>query len=172
MGDEAIRSLFSDIWYSYYQRLHVFVRRMVNDPEDVDDSVQEVMLKVFRNLRRYRPDYAVSTWIYTLARNYCLDYLRKVHVRLPLAVGIGEREIESPYPVPEAAALKSESIDFAKGLIDSLSGKDQQIAFLRFFEEMPYSRISSILDIPVGTLKYRVHQIRKILRGKRDEYDT
>jgi RNA polymerase sigma-70 factor (ECF subfamily) len=169
MGDKALESLFSDIWYHYYPRLRVFVRRMFAQPEDVDDAVQEAMLKAYHHLAAYRPNCAFSTWIYTIARNHCLDRLRKEHVRIRLTADRHTIEFESPYPSPEAAALRSESVNVAAALIKSLSSEDQQIAFLRFFEEMPFNQISKALGVPVGTLKYRIHHIRRKLRDKRDE---
>ncbi len=172
MGDEAVKSLFADIWYHYYPRLRIFVQRMLVQPEDVDDAVQEAMMKVYQHLAAYRPDCAVSTWIYTIARNHCLDRIRKERVRMRLVSGGDSGEIVSPYPTPEAAVLRSESASLAGALIESLSPEDQQIAFLRFFEEMPFKRISIVLGTPVGTLKYRVHRIRKELRERRGEHDA
>jgi RNA polymerase sigma factor (sigma-70 family) len=168
MGDKALESLFSDIWYHYYPRMRVFVQRMFSQPEDVDDAVQEAMLKAYHHLGRYRPDCAFSTWIYTIARNHCLDRLRKEQVRIRLTAHSHTPEFESPYPSPEASALRSESVRIAAALIKSLSSEDEQIALLRFFEEMPFNQISKVLGIPIGTLKYRIHHIRRKLRDKRD----
>ena len=172
MGDEAVKSLFSDIWYQYYPRLRVFVQHMLILPEDIDDAVQDVMLKVYQHLGAYRPSRAFSTWIYAITRNHCFDRIRKERVRMRVAAGSDDYDFESPYPTPEVVALRSDSINLAKALIESLSPEDQQIAFLRFFEEMPFAQISKVLGAPVGTVKYRIHQIRRKLRERRDEYDA
>ena len=171
MGEDAVKSLFSDIWNHYYPRLRLFIRRMLDQSEDVDDAIQEVMLKVYGNLTAYRPSHAVSTWIYTIARNHCLDRIRREQVRIRVVSGGGDLDFESPYPTPEDALLRSESRSLAKALVQSLSPEEQQLAFLRFYEEMPFKQISSVMGAPVGTLKYRIHVIRRKMRERRADCD-
>lgn len=170
LGNRARALLFSDIWYHYYPRLSVFVGHFLTHPDDIDDAVQEAMLKVYRYLDRYRPDRAFSTWIYSIARNHCLDQLRREAVKKRYTTGNIKDEFVSPYPTPEGMVLQSDMAKTARALIGSLSPENRQIAFLRFFEEMPYSHISKILGIPVGTLKYRIHQMREKLRERRADY--
>jgi RNA polymerase sigma factor (sigma-70 family) len=164
MGNSSLQSLFSDLWYHYYPRVHVFIRRMLTDPMDADDAAQEVMIKVYNRLRQYRPDYAVSTWIYSIARNHCLDTMRAVRRRVPVAAGGEPDSIAGPYRSPEEEILHQERKSLADELVSRLSPEDQQIALLHFFEEMPYRQVSAVMGIPTGTLKYRVHRIRKQLR--------
>lgn len=168
-GIESAKSLFRDIWYCYYPRLWVFVRQMPIRPVDVDDVMQGVMLKVYENLCNYNARYAFTTWVYTIARNHCLDTMRKEQSRSRFEAGGNIPDIESPYPDPEEALLKSESGKEARLLISTLSRTDQQIAFLRFFEERSYREISRVLGIPTGTLKYRVHTIRRVLEKRRED---
>ena len=168
MGNSSIHSLFSDLWHYYYPRVHVFIRRMLTDPMDVDDAAQEVMMKVFNRLRQYRPDYAVSAWIYSIARNHCLDAIRSARRRVPVAANGEPDSVAGPYPSPEEEALHQERTSQVDELMGRLSPEDQQIAFLHFFEEMPYRRVSAVLGIPTGTLKYRVHRIRHQLREERE----
>ncbi len=169
MGSASIRALFTDIWHHYYPRVHVFIQRMLADPADADDATQEAMIKVFQKLRQYRPDYAVSTWIYAIARNHCLDRIRSERIRAPMA-SIGEPDcLPGLYASPEEAFLRRELMLQTVDLVRTLSPEDQQIAFLHFFEEMPYRQVSMVMAIPIGTLKYRVHRIRQVLRGERED---
>ena len=138
------------------------------NPVDIDDVMQGVMLKVYENLSSYNARYAFTTLIYTIARNHCLDTLRKERSKSRFEAGGNIEELESPYPDPEESLLESESGKEARLLISSLNGTDQQIAFLRFFEERSYRDISRVLGIPVGTLKYRVHSIRSMLEKGRE----
>ena len=170
LGNRARELLFSEIWRYYYPRLSVFVGNFLTHPDDIDDAVQEAMIKVYRHLDRYRPDRAFSTWVYSITRNHCLDQLRREAVKMRYTLNDCKEEFVSPYPTPEVKALQSDMAETAKALIESLSPEHRQIAFLRFFEEMPYSHISKVLGIPVGTLKYRVHQIREKLRERRAVY--
>ena len=171
MGDEAVKALFSDIWHFFYPRLYAFISRMAFREADVEDAVQETLLKVYRNLKEYRMSYAVSTWVYSIARNYCLDQVRASRSSIRL-VSEYELEIESPYAKPEEVILARETTEKVKLFIETLSPEDQQIAFLRFFEEMPYGEMSLVLRVPVGTLKYRVHAIRKRFRERKEDFDA
>ena len=170
LGSKDRESVYSDIWYHYYPRIRVFVQHLLSQPEDIEDAAQEAMLRAFRHLQRYRPERAFSTWIYTIARNYCLDQLRKKSARREVAVGDSITGFESPYPTPETALLRSETAGAVRALIESLSPDDRQIAFLRFYETMSFRQISEVLNIPVGTLKYRIHKMRGALRERRTEY--
>ena len=167
-GPAARRALFEDIWRHYYRGLYLFARRMAVDAAEIEDVVQEVMLKVFQRLEEYRPDFAVSTWIYTIARNHCIDTSRSKHLREKRETRSEVDHIPGRYLSPEDELQQAESVHQVELLMNSLSPGDQRIAFLRFYEEMPYRRISSVLDIPVGTLKYRVHHIRNTLRNARE----
>ena len=74
---ESLHRCFTDLWRHYYPRLVVYVQSMhVVDEAEIEDAVQEVMLKIFRNLSSYRPTHAVSTWVYAIARNHCVDLAR------------------------------------------------------------------------------------------------
>jgi len=166
---EALQLLFLEIWNIYYRRLTVFTRRMSLPPEDVDDAVQEIMLKIYANLAKYKTQYAVSTWIYTIARNHCYDKLQKERTRAKVFTDNGRIDPVSHYLRPDEVLLKTETENWVKSFIGSLSLQDQQIAFLRFYEELSYKEISSILKIPVGTAKYKIHCMRKELQDCREK---
>jgi RNA polymerase sigma-70 factor (ECF subfamily) len=144
---------------------------MAIEPEQVDDLVQEVMLKVYENIDRYNMKYAVSTWLYTIARNHCLDKLREKKTRARHMLSDSQLEVVSTYPTPEEELLAAERSRTLKSLIETLSAMDQHIVFLRFYEECSYRQMASILDMPVGTIKYRVHAIRKKLKTRREKYE-
>ena len=169
LGEESVKTLFSEIWYCYYARLFVFVRNMSIHQDEVEDAVQEIMLKALSNLERYSMKYAVSTWLYTIARNYCLDVLRKERTRSVHVSSNQSEDLKSRYPEPEVALLISEEEQEIKSIIGKLGDSDRQIAFLRFYEDSSYGRIAEILGLPIGTVKYRVHAIRRVFRKKRSE---
>ena len=169
MGRSARHALFQDLWHYYYRRLYMFVRRLSVDPEELDDAVQEVMLKVSRRLNSYRPEYAISTWIYSIARNHCIDMARSRALREVGKVRDDPDSSPGLYPSPEEQLERADVLSYAERLVNSLAPEDQQIALLRFYEEMPSRQISSVLEIPAGTLKYRVHRIRHLLRQRHEE---
>lgn len=170
MGDASARSIFEEIWHHFYPRIYVFVRRMPVDINEVEDLVQEIMLKAYRKLRSYRPDYAFSAWIYTIARNHCLDRMKSNGLR-----DIQQSNMDTVpgrYPSPEVQAIQNEEIRRLGEMIKLLPGNDQHIAFLKFYEGMSYQQISSVLSIPVGTLKYRVHAIRRRITSQERKADA
>ena len=123
---------------------------------------QEVLVKVYRNFEKYDSAYSMTTWIYRIARNHCIDtarqHIRKRHAALP-------DNIEAGGLTPEETAVTAEETALVESFLDSLERTDRQIAFLRFYEDAKYREIAEVLDIPAGTVKYRVHEIRKGLRA-------
>ena len=162
----GVDSTFEDMWQRYYPRLHVFVSGMIRGTGlEADDLVQEIMLKVHRKLESYNPRFALSTWIYTVARNHCIDARRR-ETRQPAVSSSAElsRVPAQRYPSPDAVVLEREVEEEVDRFMGALSETDRQIAYLKFFEELPYRSIGKIMDIPIGTAKYRVHEIRASLK--------
>ncbi len=168
---------FSEIWHGYYPRLTVYLRRVfgITRREEVEELIQEILLKVYRNRDRYDRKHALSTWVYRIARNYAIDYLRKRDPRqrkiLPCAsdegVGIpmevGQKYISRVDPVVEDV-LKKEAREAVRRALASLDRKDRNIVFLRYYEELTCREIGKILKLPEGTVKSRCHRIRGELR--------
>ncbi|MFP4562740.1 MAG: RNA polymerase sigma factor [Spirochaetia bacterium] len=153
---------FERIWDRYYSPLVVFCGSF--SPlvaGEAEDMAQEVLVKVYRNLDKYDSAYTMSTWVYRIARNHCIDTFRKCvrnrHVPLPPT-------LEAREPNPEEAAVTTEEMELVESFLGSLGRNDRQMAFLRFHEEFKYREISAVLDIPAGTVKYRIHEIRKGLK--------
>lgn len=165
--------LMGAVWKEYYARLVVFVSLF--DPgtpagprEESEDLVQEIMVKVMINLHRYNPRFSFTTWIYTVARNHCRDWARRQRLRARHATACGVDEAASRLPGPEEIFLAREEAAIADAYLEKLSDLEQQIAFLRFVEHQRYDDIGRILDMPAGTVRYRVHEIRK---GLEDELE-
>ncbi len=160
---------FEAIWKSYYPRLVVFVQVMVNQPNTgAEDIVQEILIKIFQNLHRYNPHYTLNTWIYGIARNHCLDFLRKESTYRRTVQALQQNAaVEAHIPSqggPEERILQAEVMDSIEQFIHTLSREDQQIAMLRFYESMKYREIGRVLNMPTGTVKYKVHTIRSQLK--------
>ncbi|MBN2439733.1 MAG: RNA polymerase sigma factor [Spirochaetales bacterium] len=163
---------FSEIWNKYYPKLMVFVIPFFKDKTvDAEDAVQEILLRVFQSFSNYDSKYSVSTWIYTIARNYCIDQSRK-------EIRLNKWEQDVPdnfqdadeYFNPESLFLKAELKEKIRNLILTLDETDQQICFLYNYEDLNYREISGILKIPVGTIKYRMYKIRDKLKKKLETY--
>ena len=153
--------LFDEIWAEYYPKITVFLRTSfgVGSPEDL---VQEIMLKVFKNLGSYSPAYSFNTWIYSIARNHAIDAMKKEDTARRTMKAVRREAETSPWSgqTPETILLdKQLRLDIA-GYIENLPGIEREISFLKFHENLKYKQISRITGIPAGTVKYHVHNIK------------
>jgi RNA polymerase sigma-70 factor (ECF subfamily) len=167
--DISLQVTFNKIWKKYYRKVTLFCRGILRGEDNVqDDIAQEVMLKIFKNMANYNRKYSLSTWIYTIARNTCLDHKRKKTIN---AVYLEEGRIKSKYGSPDEELRKKETEKIIKSYIRKLGEDDSQVVFLRFYENMKIREISRITGIPEGTVKYKIHNIKKGLKEYLTEAD-
>lgn len=140
--------------------------------DDVEDVVQEVFIKVYKSIRKFRGDSSLSTWIYRIAVNVCKDMLSKKRRRKEVLTSFGVEEDEKKITQepaddvqPSDEFLKALSAEEMKRSIDALSKEDRLLINLREIEQMSYEQISEIIGKPVGTVKSRLHYARERLRG-------
>ncbi len=165
---------FEVFWNRYYPGLLVYFRNSFPlSREDAEDMVQETLFKVYRNRASYNGETAFSTWVYTIGRNTCIDFLRQARNRYDAAEPVskepapGAEEFPDARPGPETLALrKEEGREIREAILDILSPADREILFLRMYKEMPYREISAMTGKPVGTIKYRFFEIRNLLKKR------
>ena len=168
-NDSSREKLFNLLWNQYQRRVTFFIQNMVKD--NAEDLFQEVMLKVYQNLDKYNPVYSFNTWIYTIARNHCLNYLnkRKLHT-----VNLDKEEANNFEPInlnsPETQSLNKELHQTIDNILSTFNEDNRQIAFLRFFEGMKNRDIARVMDIPTGTVKSRLHKIRTSIKNELEKY--
>ncbi|MCW9708251.1 RNA polymerase sigma factor [Fodinibius salsisoli] len=161
----------------YQRALHFHIRKMINDPEQVEDLVQETFVKAFDNLNSYNTNYAFSTWLYRIATNHTIDYLRKKKLQTlsidePVKTKSGEMEMQLP---DESAAtdrdlIRKQRKRMVRQAIDDLPKKYRRVIELRHMEEKSYQEISEILDKPLGTVKAHIFRAREMLyKGLKDK---
>jgi RNA polymerase sigma-70 factor (ECF subfamily) len=154
------------------------VSRLVDDPGDAADAVQEVFLKVFRNISRFRGDSSLKTWIYRIAvneaRNQCRWFNRhrskEVAMEPPTeeAQGYGEW-LPDPAPSPFEEVLNHEVHALVEEALTRISGTYRTALVLREVEELSYEEIAEILEISLGTVKSRIMRGREALRKELSE---
>ncbi len=149
----------------YKNRLFNFVFRIIPEKEMSEDILQETFLRVYNQRKNYSPDYALSTWVYTIALNLVRSELRKRKLRRYMSLDFLKEETDIELPDntnPEPGMLKP-LIDKA---IKSLPG-DYRLAFvLCDIDRLPYNEIAEIMRVPVGTVKSRINRARSMLREK------
>ena len=162
-------------WLMHKHRSSTFhiINRMVKDDEVALDLVQETFMKAFASLGSYRSEYRFSTWLYRIAANASIDYLRKRRINAlsldqPTATEDGSMEFEVPdYSYHPGLDLErkeqSVSIDEA---IDSLPPTYREVIILRHKDDKSYEEIADLLNVPVGTVKARIFRARELLKKK------
>ena len=147
---------------AYKQRIYRTIRRMVINHDDADDLTQETFIKVHRNLDRFRSESALFTWIYRIATNECLSFLRSKRRRFLIPIYDVEHELAAK--VSDGHLMDAD--DLQKRLQMAILGlpEKQRLVFqLRYFDEMPYEEIAAITGTSIGALKASHHHaVRKI----------
>ncbi len=175
-GDQAA---YERLVQKYQRALHFHILHLVRKREDVDDLVQECFIKAFAALETYSPQYAFSTWLYKIASNHAIDYLRKrrlqtVSIDKPVQTREGEMQVELPDTTyrPDRHIVDDQRRTLIQEAIDALPEKYYRVIVMRHQQEMTYEDIAQALDLPLGTVKAHIFRARemlnKILRGKRD----
>ena len=162
-------TLFTMIWQQYSRRILYFLRLF--SPNDAEDLLQEVMVKIFRKLHTYNPAYSFKVWIYTIARNHALSHLRKRSTRNrnitePLEAA-GQCEGGEP---PDSTMINRELEQIIDTCLTTFDDSHRRIAYLRYYEQCTYHEIAKLLAIPAGTVKSRLHAVNLKLRKRLEHY--
>jgi len=167
-GEEAA---FAQILERYRTPIYNLCYRMTRNPEDARDLGQEIFIKVFSLLERYDEEYAFSSWLFRIATNHCIDHLRRNRLRL-LSLerdgGYDEEEAEiqipDPGPPPDVKLQRREAVERLEEVIAELPPHYRVITLLRHDQELSYEEIAEALDLPLGTVKARIHRARNMIQ--------
>jgi RNA polymerase sigma-70 factor (ECF subfamily) len=146
--------------------------KMLRNPDDAEDAVQDAFLKIWRSLARFEGRSSFSTWVHRIVMNACLDLRRRQSARPDLtheaeSAGGGDAEVAALEPsapeTPERALGRAQVGQLVHGILDELSPVHRQALVLRELEEHSYEEIATIAACPVGTVMSRLHHARKKL---------
>lgn len=164
------QSSYDKLMKKYYQLIYNLVYRMISKKEDVEDLTQEAFIKAFNSLQNFDKQFAFSTWLFKIATNNAIDYLRKKK----LSTFSIDKEIESDdsdfkFEIPDIEFKPDKYIidQQMRGIIDeaikSLPKKYRQVIILRHKKEMEYEEIAKKLKLPLGTIKAHIFRGRELL---------
>jgi len=176
-GDEAA---YQALVAKYQLALSRHIQRMVRSSGDVDDLVQDCFIKAFTALKSYSSEYAFSTWLYKIATNHSIDYLRKKRLPVtsidkPISSKDGDMEFEIPDITyrPDQHIVEDQRRELLRDAIDKLPEKYKRVITMRHTQEKSYEEIAQELDLPLGTVKAHIFRARSLLyKALRDKRHT
>lgn len=154
---------FGELVNRYEKKVFLIVKRMLNDEDEAWDASQEVFIKLYDSLRRFRGDANIYTYIYRIATNVAISFLRKRKVRALVRLDDVINTMVSHEDEPERDSDKTELKKLVADAVASLPAQQRQVFVLRFYEELSYEEISRILNRSLGALKANYfHAMKKI----------
>lgn len=162
---------YAELMNNYRDSLYFMLLKMTNNSDDADDLTIEAFGKAFKKLDQYTPDYAFSTWLFKIASNNCIDFIRKKKKHTFSLNNRGEYEnshemgdnIPSETLDPEERIIKTQKIEMMREVVEKLKPHYRKLIELRYFKEFSYEEISKELDLPLGTVKAQLFRAREFL---------
>jgi len=166
-GDEKA---FAKLMSRYKDAIYFMLLKMVNNKSDAEDLTLEAFGKAFKNLQQYSPNYAFSTWLFKIATNNCIDFLRKrrgVYISIENNQDNGDNDtpvkLRSADPNPEEKLIRIQKAILMRRIVHRLKPRYRILVELRYFREFSYEEIAKELNLPLGTVKAQLFRAREML---------
>ncbi|MBQ9687033.1 MAG: sigma-70 family RNA polymerase sigma factor [Oscillospiraceae bacterium] len=161
---------FETLVLEYEKNVYSITQRMTGNAEDAADMTQETFIKAYNSLQNFRGDSKFSVWLYRIATNVCLDFLRSKSRKPTLSLSVedddGEEtqmDIADESQSPEVLLERGLTRDAVRRGLNALNEEYRQILLLREIQGLSYEEIASVLTLEVGTVKSRIFRARKKL---------
>ena len=170
--DRNDQRAYAELMNNYQESLYMLMFKMVNNPYDAEDLTIEAFGKAFRNLSQYTSDYAFSTWLFKIASNNCVDFLRKKRLDFyEIDKDFDKKEdnhasfeLNDDKPTPEEKLFAKEKAKQVRQYVDMLKPNYRELIELRYFEELSYEEIAERLQIPMGSVKGKLFRAKDMLQ--------
>lgn len=167
------QAAYAELMGRYRDSIYFMLLKMVNNKDDADDLTLEAFGKAFNRLHQYTPNYAFSTWLFKIATNNCIDFIRKKKKRL---LSIDEDfenssgdsmklDLEADTLDPMQSVIRDQKFAHMREIVQRLKPRYRQLIELRYFKEFSYEEISDELQIPLGTVKAQLFRAREFLQN-------
>jgi RNA polymerase sigma-70 factor (ECF subfamily) len=162
---------YTELMGRYKDSVYFMLLKMVNNSDDAEDLTIETFSKAFKRLDQYTPQFAFSTWLFKIASNHSIDFIRKKRIKaVSIDQGYSNSDGESyVIPVkeesldPEESMQKDERVQRMRDVVEKLKPRYKRLVELRYFEEKSYEEISEILELPLGTVKAQLFRARDFM---------
>lgn len=169
--DNNDQMAYAALMERYRESVYHTMYKMVHNKDDAEDLTIEAFAKAFRKLDSYTPTYAFSTWLFRIATNNGIDYIRKKRIKmLSIDDPLGEdgvqdfsNNLKSNALDPEERYIRQQRKTIMRDLLNKLSPKYKRMIELRFFDELSYQEISEELELPIGTVKAQLFRAKELL---------
>lgn len=169
--DNGNQKAYTELMNGYRDALYFMLLKMTNDPYDAEDLTIEAFGKAFKNIGNYTPDYAFSTWLFKIATNNCIDFLRskkKNTISLDIAFGNSQsdyaaKEVVSETHNPEVTCIEKQKSVVMRKMVEKLKPNYRRLVELRYFQELSYEEIAEELNLPLGTVKAQLFRARDMM---------
>lgn len=162
---------FAELMKRYKKPVYHMILKMVRNVDDAEDLTIEAFAKAFKNLSRFKKDYTFSTWLFRIATNNAIDFIRKKKLETmsldssykddsgeSVKIDVEDNELN-----PMEETIKSQKIELIRIFVDKLPPKYQRLVKLRYFDELSYEEIAKELEAPLGTVKAQLHRARELM---------
>jgi len=165
------KKAYDGLMRKYRKSVYYLALKMVNHAEDAEDITQEAFTKAFSSLESFDARFAFSTWLFRIATNCSIDFLRRQKMRtLSLHTTIHHEdgaehvmEIRDHGLVPDEVYFKQQRKEYMQMAVSQLPERYQSLVQLRYFQEMSYEEVAAQMQIPIGTVKAQLHRARELL---------
>lgn len=160
---------FAGLMNRYRDSIYYMLLKMVNNASDAEDLTIEAFGKAFRNLESYTPKFAFSTWLFMIATNNCVDFIRKKKASPSLldqnqdGMDNLTANIQSDLPDPEESLIYHQKIAALKEVVNQLKPRYRKLIELRYYKEYSYEEIATELRLPIGTVKAQLFRAKTLL---------
>jgi RNA polymerase sigma factor (sigma-70 family) len=168
---EGDQKAYAELMQRYKDSIYFMLLKMVNNRDDADDLTIEAFGKAFKNLQQYTPDYAFSTWLFKIATNNCIDFIRRKR-KMTFSIDKGFEndegqettfELKSSTLDPEEKMIKKQKAVLMRDIVEKLKPRYRRLVELRYFQERSYEEIATELQLPLGTVKAQLFRAREFL---------
>lgn len=173
--DAAIKGdqyAYAELMDRYRDTIFYMLLKMVKNKSDADDLTIEAFGKAFKNIHQYTPNFAFSTWLFKIASNNCIDFLRKrkantISIEGQLDDSGNEMpiSIQTDSPDPEEDMIKKQKATLMQNVVEKLKPRYRELVRLRYFKEYSYEEIAEEMNIPIGTVKAQLFRARELLNN-------
>lgn len=161
---------FAEIMHRYKDSIYFMALKMVNNKDDAMDLTVETFAKAFENIEKYKPEYAFSTWLFRIATNNSIDFIRKKRLKVVSFDTLTEEEGEDKFLQiradglnPEETSIRKQESEKLKNMVEQLPLRYRKLIVLRYYEELSYEEIAKQVDIPIGTVKAQLFRARDLM---------